>query len=175
MDLCQLLEGFWLLHLILFQCLLMTLSFSLSHWWALIKLTNNQTAPLSFRAFYTCVFQMPELLHLQGQSPLTGHFYSGYLQWNLQQLDCQVYQGWPTPHTALSMVSFCIHQQVNKPVPEFHVITCFLWLLLAPYVILHVLQEADAKMELLAQEIYCRKQLWRQIRREPGGWEDYLP
>lgn len=78
-------------------------------------------------------------------------------------------QGLSTPHVASRIVPFRVYQQVGEPVLEFHVIMFSLTVpgTISTFVCVH--QEANTKIVLGVQKIYCRKQLSREMRREPGG------
>lgn len=114
---------------------------------------------------------MTELLHLQGHSPLPEHSFQVTSTKISSNWTTAVCEGLTIPYTALRIGPFMFTSSEwassSIQLINFHS---------APYVFVHVLQEADAKIRLGRQEACCRKQLWgkgegsQEARRAVRAW-----
>ena len=105
---------------LVFQCLLMALSFSLSHWWTLIQLTSKQPTPLTLQDLWHLYFPNAWIIALMRAFPSTRTFCRTCSSDTFSDWTTTVCQGLSVLCTALRMLPFCVHQQISESVPESH-------------------------------------------------------
>ena len=150
---------------LVFQCLLMALSFSSSHWWTLIQLTSKQPTPLTLQDLWHLYFPNAWIIALMRAFPSTRTF--------CRTCSSDTFSDWTTTvcplHSTQNAALLCppADQWVRSRIS----LLGFFWLLLAWHVFVHVFWEADGMKGLGVLETWYTKKPQRKIRRETEGQE----